>query len=206
MPLMAAMGHARPMATTRTTQAQDFNAEANAPARRADGYLITPEGLAALRNRATQLRLAKDREIADRLHDARAFGEPSVNDEYMAIREDEGVLEGRIHALEKLISRATVIDPEPARKGVVTIGSVVAVENLESRRVEHLRIAAGPDATRTGTVSAASPVGQALVGQRVGAQVEIPLPGGRSRSLVIREVAEGALTPESLAAATQENG
>lgn len=180
------------MTMKQTTQpARDFSVAASASSRNAEGYLITASGLAAVRDRVTQLRSAKDREIAGRLREARGFGDPSVNDEYMAIREDEGVLEGRISALERLISRATVVDLEPSRKGVVAVGSIVQIEDLRSQRVERLRITAGLDTGGAGTVSTASPIGRALVGQQVGAKVEIPLPGGRSRALKIREVTTG---------------
>jgi transcription elongation GreA/GreB family factor len=180
------------MTTKQTTHpAREIKVGASASPRKADGYLITASGLAAMRDRVAQLRLAKDREIGGRLHEARAFGDPSVNDEYMAIREDEGVLDSRIYALERLISRARVIDSAPSRKNAAAIGSVVQIEDLKSRRVEHLRITVGLDSGGAGTVSAASPVGRALVGQQVGAKVEIPLPDGRTRALEIRAITTG---------------
>jgi transcription elongation factor GreA len=125
-------------------------------------------------------------EIAERLRDARQYGDGSNNDELHAVREEQMVIEARIALLEHVIARAVIADP-PQGNGIVSIGSTVSLEEVPSGAVKTYRLASA-HAIGDGTISAASPMGQALIGSRAGAVVSLELPNGRSRSVRVVSV------------------
>jgi transcription elongation GreA/GreB family factor len=103
-----------------------------------------------------------------------------------AVREEQMVVEARIALLEHVIARAAIADP-PEPNGIVGIGSTVSLEDVPSGAIKTYRLASA-HAIGDGTISAASPMGQALIGSRVGAVVSLELPNGRSRSVRVVSV------------------
>ncbi len=126
-------------------------------------------------------------ETAQRLRDARSYGEGSNNDEYHAVREDQMVLEARIASLAETVARAVVVDPREAGDGVAVIGSTVSLEDLATGEKSRHRLTSAHSAKR-GAISAASPIGQALMETRPGTVVTVDLPNGRSKSLRVTAV------------------
>lgn len=125
-------------------------------------------------------------DIAERLRDARQYGDGSNNDELLAVREEQIVVEARIALLEHVIARAVITDPAQ-RNGIAGIGSTVSLEEVPSGAIKTYRLASA-HAIGGGTISAASPMGQALIGSRAGAIVSLELPNGRSRSVRVVSV------------------
>jgi transcription elongation factor GreA len=112
------------------------------------------------------------------------------------------VIEARIASLEETIARAAVVDPSHVQRGTVVIGSTVLVEDLDSGAVSQYRLASSHHSLGPDTISAASPMGRALVGATPGAVVTFDLPNGRSRSVRVVDVTtDGAPNPRSRAAA-----
>lgn len=151
--------------------------------------LLTEAGLRARERELDQLRAAKRDDIARRLRDARGFGEPGGNDEYLATREDETVLDARIATLETMLARASVVRDRGARPGVVSVGSVVTVDDVGSGAGARYRLVGSHEIEAPGDVSIGSPVGQALLGRRASETVVVELPDGRARRLRIVSVA-----------------
>ena len=155
-----------------------------------DAVYVTEQGLAALEHELRRLHAQKTGEVAEQLREARSFGSAAGNDELWAIREDEAILDARIARLEGVIARARIIDPR-ASDGGVAIGSTVALEDLSTGTTARYRIVGvhdpAPPADVT-PVSAASPVGRAVIGRRPGARVSVELPGGRARELRLLQV------------------
>ncbi len=154
--------------------------------------LMTAAGLDSLRRELERLRERTRLEIAQRLREARSYGEGANNDEYHAVREEQMVLEARMASLEETIARATVVDSDDTQQGVAAIGSMVWVEDLASGTTAPYRLTSahqpiGPDA-----ISAASPIGQALMGAAPGAVATVDLPNGRSRSVRLVDVKSDA--------------
>ena len=147
-----------------------------------------------------ELRLELDRlnrqtwdQVAQGLREARPFGEGSNNDEYHAVREEQMVLEARLAALEDTIDRAVVVDPEETTRDAVAIESTVTVEDLASGLTSRYRVRSAHQALGSDEISAASPMGLALMDAQPGALVTVDLPHGRSRS--VRLVAVKAPAP-----------
>lgn len=171
-----------------TSRQPDQPAGANGGARTAPAKAaMTAGGLKAARGELARLRRSSRLEIEHRLREARAYGDGSNNDEHHAVREDQMVLEARIAGLDRAIARATIVDPADAEPGVAVIGSTVSIEDVATGAVTRYRLASahspGPD-----LISAASPMGHALIGAGPGATLTIRLPNGRPRRVRLVDV------------------
>jgi transcription elongation factor GreA len=144
--------------------------------------LMSAASLAELCFELERLRRQTRDQVAHELREARPYGEGSNNDEYQAVREEQMVLEARLVALEDVIDRAVVVDPDETTRDTAAIGSTVTIEDLASGLTSHYRLRSAHQALRSDEISAASPMGQALMGARRGALVTVELPHGRSRS------------------------
>jgi transcription elongation factor GreA len=126
--------------------------------------------------------------MAGRLKEARTFGEPAGNDDYLQIQEEEVVLASRVRRLEALLATAHLVD-NGSRDGIAAVGTVVEVEDLGTgERGEHRLIGGHEAAPAHNAASAASPIGQALIGKAPGAVVEVALPRGQTRTLKVLAV------------------
>jgi len=129
--------------------------------------------------------------MAERLREARGFGAPAGNDEYLQIQEEEIILAVRAARLDELLERAQVVG-SVRFDGRAAMGTIVEVEDAESgERVEH-ELVGGHEALRANAASAASPIGQALLGREAGEIVEVHLPKGGSQRLEIVRVRPAA--------------
>ncbi len=149
---------------------------------------MTAASLGQLRKELDRLRRHTRIELAQRLRDARAYGGGSNNDEYHAVREEQLVLEARMASLKDTIQAAVVIDPDDYRRGAVVIGSVVLLENPSSGARSEYRLTSAHESIGPDTITAASPMGRALLGAIPGAVVTVELPSGRSRSVRLVDV------------------
>jgi transcription elongation factor GreA len=147
---------------------------------------VTSAARAALERDLASLH-AEQREIPARLRVAREFGDTANNDEHQAIREEEAVLTARIARLEDILLRVAVIERDDA-DDAVTIGCGVNVFDVDTEEELEYVIGSAHGVLARGTVSALSPVGQALLGRRVGERVSIQLPHGRQRNFELRQV------------------
>jgi transcription elongation factor GreA len=152
------------------------------------GILLTRTGLRAREQELDHLRAAKRDDIGRRLREARGYGEPAGNDEYLATREDEAIIDARIAALEATLAQASVVSHR-GHPGVVGIGSVVSVDETNSGAGARYRLVGSHEAQAPGDASISSPVGQALLGRRAGDTVTVSLPDGRTRRLRIASIA-----------------
>lgn len=150
---------------------------------------MTAASLEELRNELARVRRRARLQIAQELGEARSFGEGSNNDEYHAVREEQMVLEAHLAALEQRIERATVVGPDEAPRERLLSGRQSRSKTWPPERPGATGSPAhqslGPD-----VISAASPVGQALIGALPGVTVTVDLPNGRSRSVRLVDVAQ----------------
>ena len=159
------------------------------PARHASAAApMTAASLQQLRDELQQLRRRGRDEIAQRLRDARQYGDGSNNDEFHAIREEQLVLEARIASLQGTIDTAVVIDPDDYPQGAAAIGSLVAIEDLASGRTTQYRLVSAHDTVNAETITAGSPMGQALIRATPGAVLTVELPNARTRRVRLLDV------------------
>jgi transcription elongation factor GreA len=140
-------------------------------------YLITPEGAAKLKRELAELIGPKREDLAKRLRHAISMGDLSENADYIAAKEEQAFLEGKIQEIEAILSRATIV--ENAGDGdIVQIGTRVKVEDTSST-VETFHLVGMKEADpRNGKISNESPIGKALLGRRVGDVARAETPAG----------------------------
>lgn len=135
-------------------------------------YQITQSGKEELE--AELLRLKSQRgEIADKIAEARGFGDLSENAEYDAAREEQGLLETRIAEIEEILQYASIIQSSGA--SVVELGSTVELRS-DAKTVVYTVVGPVEANPLEGKISNESPIGQALLGKAVGDEVVISTP------------------------------
>ncbi len=97
--------------------------------------LITEQGLAKLKQELEHLQIDKRREVADRIKEAREFGDISENAEYDDAKNEQAMLEQRILQLQDRVRRSTLIDQKHIPTDEVAVGAVVHVKELTSLRL-----------------------------------------------------------------------
>lgn len=141
--------------------------------------LLTVGGLKKLEEELDYLKSVRRREVAERIKQAIEFGDISENSEYEDAKNEQAFLEGRILALEKKLRHARIIDTQEMPVDVVSLGSKVTVLDLDSGEELTYEIVGSVEAEPSEMrISNESPVGRALLGQQVGAVVEVQVPAG----------------------------
>jgi len=139
---------------------------------------LTTEGLEGLRQELDHLINVRRPALAERLHKAIQQGDLSENADYQAAKEEQGFLEGRIQQLESMLRHVSII-AENVTSDEVILGSTVTVVEKGQEETETFRIIGPAEANpMDGKVSYESPLGQALLGHRVGDTVFVAAPAG----------------------------
>jgi len=146
--------------------------------------LITQEGLDKLHSELDYLLSVRRQEIAGKIKRAREMGGTENNAEYEDAKNDQAFVEGRILMLENIVKNATVIE-SPAQPGVVEMGDKVLIQNQDGK-IEQFTIVGSAEASPVeGKISNESPVGKALLGKKIGDEVEVKTPAGLLKLLIM---------------------
>ena len=146
--------------------------------------LITQEGLAKLQSELEHLLSVRRQDVAGKIKRAREKGGTENNAEYEDAKNDQAFVEGRILMLENIVKNATVIEA-PALLGVVEVGDKVLIQNQDGK-IEQFAIVGSAEASPVeGKISNESPVGKALLGKKIGDEVEVATPAGIIRLLIM---------------------
>ncbi len=149
----------------------------------------TQAGYDALQKELNYLKNVRRVEIKEEVAKARSYGDLSENSEYDEAKNEEAKVEMRIHELEEMIAVARVIDEAEIDHTKVSVGSVVEVENIETKVKKTYHIVGSYETDPVaGKISDQSAIGGALMGASVGEKVDALLPNGKTLHLVIRDV------------------
>lgn len=154
-----------------------------------DGEPITAEGLQELKRRLGDLETRGRRAIAQRILSARELGDLSENAEYHAAKEDQAHLETEIKRLKQRLRSAVVVKTDPGGGTALAFGASAEVRDEGTGELHTWRIVGAAEADlASGKLSAASPVGRALLGRSPGEVVEVETPRGSRRLRIVRLV------------------
>ncbi len=154
--------------------------------------ILTPEGLEKLKDELQTLSTARRREVAERIKEAREFGDISENSEYDDAKNEQAMLESKIAQLQERLRMATVIDSKELSTDVVQVGSVVHVKDEKTGKSVKYTIVGSAEANpEESKLSNESPVGRALIGHRRGDTVAVQVPRGPARKLKITKIDVG---------------
>ena len=131
----------------------------------------------ALEAELAELEGPRRKEAIQAIKTAREFGDLSENFEYHAAKNEQGLLERRIRLLRDRLSRAVIVD-EDREADTVGVGSKVELEDEQGGTIN-------VEISSVGGVSPDSPVGRALLGAKVGDEVEIDAPSGTWRARIL---------------------
>ena len=153
--------------------------------------LLTPEGLEKLKAELAVLQGDKRREVAQRIKEAREFGDIAENSEYDDAKNEQAMLEARIAQVEERLRSATVVDAKDVSTDSVQVGSTVNVKDEDSGKTQKFTIVGSPEAKPPERLSYESPVGKALIGHKRNDVVEVALPNGRTLKYKITKIDVG---------------
>lgn len=139
--------------------------------------ILTAEGLKKIEDKLEHLKSVRRREVAERIKQAIEFGDISENSEYEDAKNEQAFIEGEILTLESMLRNAKLI--EKGATDVVAVGSTVVLKDLEFGDELEYTIVGSAEADPTeARISNESPVGAAILGQKVGSIVEVNVPAG----------------------------
>jgi len=145
-----------------------------------DIVYLTRERMLELEEEIRYLKIEKRKEIAEKIAEARSYGDLSENAEYDAAKEAQGLLEARIYKLEQTMARARVIDGSNLPVDKVYILCTVAVKNHNTgAETEYMMVSAEEADVEQRKLATTSPIGKALMGKQVGDVVTVNVPAGR---------------------------
>ena len=139
-------------------------------------YQLTTAGKTELGAELEMLK-GKRGDIAEKIANARDYGDLSENAEYDAAREEQGQLETRIAEIEEILMNVEIIEPTKAN-GIVSVGSTVDLKN--GKKVTYQIVGPVEADPLEGKISNESPIGAALIGKKTGEKVTITTPKGDS--------------------------
>ncbi|MCE2404871.1 MAG: transcription elongation factor GreA [Dehalococcoidia bacterium] len=146
---------------------------------------LTPEGLVTLKAELESLRTQRRQAVAERIQKAKEIGGTVDNAEYDEAKNEQAFIEGRIMTLDSLINNAEIISSKSGPSDVVHIGSVVTVVNQKGKKGKYTIIGSAEADPAQGKISNVSPIGQALLGKRVGDVAEVNAPAGKLKLEVV---------------------
>jgi transcription elongation factor GreA len=151
--------------------------------------VLTPEGLEELKAKIEHLQTDRRREVAERIKEAREFGDIAENSEYDDAKNEQAMLEKQISDLEEKLRSATVIDEKEITTEAVSVGTIVHVRDQKTEKSVKYRIVGSAEANPAeNKLSNESPVGKALIGHKRGETVSVPVPRGPARKLKITKI------------------
>ena len=146
---------------------------------------LTREGLEKLQAELTELRTVRRREVADRIQQSRERGGTVSNAEYEEAINERTFVEGRIQALDDMISNAVIIDEEQGQRDTVDVGATVTVRNQEGKPTTYTITGSAEADPAQGRISNVSPIGKSLLGKKVGETAEVSAPSGKIQLEII---------------------
>ena len=143
---------------------------------------LTKEGLLALEAELDELKSTKRKEIAEKIKVALSFGDLSENSEYDEAKNEQAIMEARIADIEAMLKNAESIDESAIDTERVSIGARVLVKirkpSGEEMEREYRIVGSNEANPREGRISDESAIGKALIGNRIGAELDVEVPAG----------------------------
>ena len=142
-------------------------------------HYLSQEGYDRLRKELEELKTTGRAEVAQAIAEAREKGDLSENAEYDAAKDAQGLLEMKINELEKVMANARVLDSSQLDTSKVTVMSKVTIENVKNKASMVYQLVAESEANlKAKKISVNSPMGQGLLGKKVGEIAEVKTPNG----------------------------
>lgn len=147
---------------------------------------MTKEAYDKIKEEVRHLEAVEMPKITEKIAAARAEGDLKENAEYHGQREAQGLLQAKINLLNDKLARATIVDESKIKRDEVGFGATVVVLDIDIEEHETITlVGAGDEDYDSGKYNITSPIGQGLLGKKVGESAEIDVPKGVIRFEVI---------------------
>ena len=149
--------------------------------------ILTASGLKKIEEELDRLRKVHRKRVADRIRESAQFGgELGDNADFEDAKNEQAMVEGRIDDLRRILAMARVIESQDVRTDKVGAGSVVMVRDVETSDEWEWTIVGTVEADPAeDRISNESPVGQALMGLKVGDTAEVEIPAGVAKYEIV---------------------
>jgi transcription elongation factor GreA len=138
---------------------------------------ITKKGYEALQAELDRLLKVERPKVIEAIAEARSHGDLSENAEYDAAKDRQGFIEARINEIKSKLADARIIDTANLVSDTVVFGATVVIIDIESNQEKQYTLVGQDEADlKNGKISVQSPVGKALIGRRVGDQIQVTTP------------------------------
>ena len=152
-----------------------------------DKAILTREGYDKLAEDLNFMKTKKRREVADQLAFARALGDLRENAEYETAKEAKHQLEIRIAELEHKLATAKIVDITDIPKDKAFLGATVEIKNLDTGDIFKYTLVTQDEADFAQfKISVTSPIGKGLLGKAPKDTVEIQVPAGKLKFLILK--------------------
>lgn len=140
---------------------------------------LTQDRLLELEKELMDLKTNGRKEIASKIAEARSHGDLSENAEYEAAKEEQGLFELKISKLETMLARARIIDKSQFENDKIHILSSVEIKNIKTQKIFSYFLVSPEEADfQSGKISITSPIGQGLIGKKIGDIAKVNAPAG----------------------------
>ncbi|HEX2098307.1 MAG TPA: transcription elongation factor GreA [Rubrobacteraceae bacterium] len=148
--------------------------------------LLTQEGFEKLQQELKYLMEVRRKEVADRIRQAREFGDISENSEYDDAKNEQYLLERRISEVQRRLRNAKIVDPTGTETGSVNLGSRVTLRTVGNEEERTFQIVGANESDpASGKLSHSSPIGRAVLKRRVGEKVTVVTPRGAAEYEIV---------------------
>lgn len=148
--------------------------------------VLTPDGFKKISEEIDYLATIKREEIAERIKDAREFGDISENSEYNEAKNEQAKLEMRIDELERKLRNARVLTGSEIKTDAVGIGCKVGLKDVKNGdTLSYIVVGSAETDPSQNRFSNESPIGKAIMGRRVGETVKVNTPRGNARFKIV---------------------
>ena len=151
-----------------------------------DRIPMSKEGYEKLKAQLDSMKHDEMPRIAEQIAQARGYGDLSENAEFDAAVEAQGMLQAKINDLQDKLSRAFIVDKTTMPNDRVVFGSKVRVLDLDLNEEEDfILVGPGDEDYDQNKILLTSPIGQGLVGKKIGDEVEVPIPRGKLKLKIV---------------------
>jgi len=140
---------------------------------------MTQDGYEKLKAELEHLKMVKRQEIADAIAEAREKGDLSENAEYKAAKDEQGMLEMKISILGGKLAQVRILDESQIDASKVSLLTTVRIKNLKNNKeLKYTIVPESESDIKNKKISSSSPVGEGLLGKKVGEKAQVKTPRG----------------------------
>ncbi len=140
---------------------------------------FTKEAYQKMQEQLEYLKTVREREVAEKLKEARSFGDLSENAEYDAAKDEQAAVAAEVDKIENILNNAVILDENDIEEGEVNVGSTVVIKDKATGETETYKVGSSTESDPDNDViSDESPIGRAVLHKRVGDIFDVNTPMG----------------------------